>query len=243
MAFHIGRSTLRPSRRPQPPLRYFLYISDAKLDMLYEQIDPALRRRVSAEARVDLKLASLTLKQADEPQATRMAKLRMVEHYIDSHHHVGTTQNPGQSYFRGSMPMQWGWLKDSLTRPRNTAFFKGRDGSDVVVLAGSRRHVLGSEPAAEDTGLWAMSSTPSIIAVIAEHVSDLPDFDEYWSYVADRWPDNHYSTPVQAREQGLRTAAMIHLEGPAQHLEFLAVPLADDVVEIPIRGGMGRYQT
>jgi hypothetical protein len=38
-------------RRRKPPLRYFLYVSDAKLDMLFEQIDPALRRRVGAEAK------------------------------------------------------------------------------------------------------------------------------------------------------------------------------------------------
>jgi len=54
-------------RRRRPPLRYYLYVSNTKLDMLFEQIDPALRRRISAEAKVDLKLASLTLRRADTP--------------------------------------------------------------------------------------------------------------------------------------------------------------------------------
>ncbi|MFE5681708.1 DUF7019 family protein [Streptomyces sp. NPDC056512] len=235
------RPSLRPSRRPQPPLRYFLYVSDVKLDMLYEQIDPAQRRRVSAEVKVDLKLASMTLKQADEPQATRLAKLRMVERYIDTHHHVGTIHAPGQSYFRGSMPMRWGWLWDGMAGPRATAFFKGREGSDVVVLAGSRRHVLGSEPEDPDNArlMWGYSSTPAIMAAIWEHVSALPDFDEYWNSVQRRgFPD--YATPAEAREAGLGVAASVRLRGPAQHLEFLALPLAEDVL---ISDGLGRRET
>jgi hypothetical protein len=75
--------------------------------MLYEQIDPGLRRHLSAEAKVDLKIASVTLRQAERSPAARIAKLRMVEQYIDASHHVGTISSPGQEYFRGSMAMRW----------------------------------------------------------------------------------------------------------------------------------------
>lgn len=89
---------MRMFRRVKAPLRYFLYISDAKLDMLFEQIDPDLRRHLSAEAKVDLKIASLTLRQAERSQAARIAKLRMIEQYIDANHDVGTISSPGQQY-------------------------------------------------------------------------------------------------------------------------------------------------
>ena len=75
-----------------------VHISDAKLDMLFEQIDPDLRRHLSAEAKVDLKIASLTLRQAERSQAARIAKLRMIEQYIDANHDVGTISSPGQQY-------------------------------------------------------------------------------------------------------------------------------------------------
>ena len=45
------------------PLRYYLYISDSKLDMLFEQMnDHGVLKRISAEVKVDLKLVSMTLR-------------------------------------------------------------------------------------------------------------------------------------------------------------------------------------
>ena len=94
--------------RKAAPLRYYLYISDSKLDMLFEQIDPSVLKRISAEVKVDLKLASLTLRGAESSGPTRIVKLRIVERYIDAHHNVGTIQTPGCEYFRGQMDMIWG---------------------------------------------------------------------------------------------------------------------------------------
>jgi hypothetical protein len=221
-------------RRKKQPLRHFLYISDTKLDMLFEQIEPTLRRRISAEAKIDLKLASLTLRQAEHPQATRMAKLRLVERYIDTHHHVGTSLAPGHDYFRGSLPMQWGWLDhgydpDSPTAGRDTVFFRGEDDLHLVILAGSRRHVLGEQPAEENTALFAHSATPNIMAVIAEHISGNPALGQRWRFLRGLDPRAGGSEDVDAAhdppEIGLREAARVRLRGPAQHLEFLAIPI------------------
>ncbi|WP_035700912.1 DUF7019 family protein, partial [Glycomyces tenuis] len=60
-------------RRKRPALRYYLYISDTKLDMLFDQIDPRQRRRLSAEVDVDLKLAGLRLRGADNAAPARTA--------------------------------------------------------------------------------------------------------------------------------------------------------------------------
>lgn len=226
----------RRFRRKRPPLRHFLYISDTKLDMLFEQIDPALRRHISAEVKVDLKLASLTLRQTDVPAAARIAKLQMIERYIDAHHHVGTIATPGHEYFRGSMPMQWGWLTHGYDfdhePPRlglDTVFFRGRQESHVVVLAGSRRHVLGEQPAPEDSKLSAHSATPNIFAVIAEHISGNPGLGQRWRFLRGVDPLTGGSEDVAAAhdppEVGLREAARVRPSGPVQHLEFLALPL------------------
>lgn len=233
----------------KPPLRHFLYISDTKLDMLFEQIDPALRRRISAEAKVDLKLASLTLRHNTPPPTARIAKLRMVERYIDTHHQVGTISAPGHDHFRGSMPMQWGWLShglghDSGTGGLDTVFFRGQTASHVVVLAGSRRHVLGEQPAAEDSRLIAHSATPNIFAVIGEHISGNPQLAEYWRELRELpGPPAGAEDNCAAHdppEVGLRDAAQLKLSGPPQHLEFLALPLVqDERVHIHIDGWPG----
>jgi hypothetical protein len=174
MAWKLSRS------RVNHPLRYFVYVSDAKLETLFDQIPPQLRRRLSAQAKVDLKLASLSIKAAEQPAPTRMAKLKVVERYIDRHQRVGTVQGPGSEYFRGTMPMRWGWLRDPAapyTSPHhgfNVAFFRGERDDHTVVLVGSRRHVLGESPAPPEVD--PISQAPTIERVIAKHVSDLQGF-------------------------------------------------------------------
>lgn len=226
-------------RRAKQPLRHFIYVSDTKLEMLFEQIDPTLRRRIGAEIKIDLKLASLTLSQAEQPQATRMAKLQLVERYIDTHHHVGTSLAPGHDYFRGSLPMQWGWLQhghdpDSPTGGRDTVFFRGEDEAHIVILAGSRRHVLGERPTEEDTALSANSATPNIMAVIAEHISGNPALGHYWSSLR-QLPSGGSENLAAAHdppEIGLREAVRVRLSGPAQNLQFLALPILQGPVEV-----------
>src|ERR1700683_2245150 len=136
----MAMSPLR-SRNAQP-LRYYLYISDTKLEMLFEQIDQSVRKRISAEFKIDLKIASLTLRRADNPGPTRVAKLRIVERFIDAHHDVGTIEEPGREYFRGQMNMQWG----DMAVP--AVCFRGTDaqGSEGVLLVGSKYHVIGEIP-------------------------------------------------------------------------------------------------
>ncbi|GAA2146331.1 hypothetical protein GCM10009760_36030 [Kitasatospora kazusensis] len=213
-----GGPALRVFHRKRKPLRNFIYVSDTKLDNLFEQIDPNLRRRISAEAKIDLKLASVTLGQKSPPQATRMAKLALVEHYIDKNHHVGTCSTPGTGYFRGSIPMQWGWLNPHQgpddDSKRDTVFFRGDSESHSVILAGSRRHVLGERPAKENRDLVAGSAMPNIMAVIRENLA----------------PDPKFGVGRRNDERLLHEAMEIPLGGPAQHLEFLAMAIVQGTV-------------
>jgi hypothetical protein len=214
-------------RKPKPPLRYFLYVSDAKLDMLFEQIDPAQRRRISAEVKVDLKVASMTLRQAEHP-AARTAKLRVVERYIDAHHQVGTLAEPGHEFFRGRLPMQWGWLARGAHPDSSmpVVFFRGRDGADVVSLAGSRSHVLGERP--DGYAVFGFSSAPSIVAAIRASISDLAGVPKH------RWWGEEGDRPISMTiRDHVSQAAWVRLDTPPQLLEFLAVPLGDGEVELP----------
>lgn len=220
-------------RRHRPsPLRYFVYVSDAKLDMLFEQIDPAQRRRLSAEVKVDLKLASLTLRRAEQPAAARMAKLRIVESYIDANHHVGTVAEPGREFFRGRLRMQWGWLGPAGSG-LSAVFFRGRQDREIVALAGSRSHVLGQHPAGDEDKAtigveW--STAPGFFGLFSGHIVDLGG------------PQRHRDIPIEAREFHPSldacmkyVASNLRLPPSRQELEFLAVPL----IEAPVRlGGM-----
>jgi hypothetical protein len=192
-------------RRQADSLRYYLYISDAKLDMLYSQIDSKVLKTLSMEVKVDLKLASATLRKAEDPSPSRMAKLRIVEKFIDEHHSVGTNEDPGAEYFRGRMDMQWGWLASSIV------FFRGSEDSQIVMLAGSRRHVVGESPG---ENAFVGSALPHIITAVKDYISDKSAIEGLPVESAE-WVD-----PLRAKEVRLNT--------PRQKMEFLAIPLAEE---------------
>jgi hypothetical protein len=205
--------------RPLHPqlLRNYLYVSDTKLDMLFDQIPQSALKRISTEVKVDLKLTSVTLRQADNPDPTWAAKLKIVERFIDSHHQVGTIQEPGNEYFRGQMDMQWGWLRD------RAVWFQGNDfgHAQCVALGGSRRHVLGEQPNRDlEYPFEATSLLVGVIKVIYE-AADGIKHDDPDRELPD-WADIIY-------QDGLLGFSGI----PKQRLDFLAIPLAEAQVQIP----------
>jgi hypothetical protein len=216
-----GADSARPDEflehRGTPPLRYYLYISDAKLDMLFDQIPQGALKRISTEVKVDLKVASDTLHQADNPGLTRAAKLKIVEQYIDSHHHVGTIQEPGNEYFRDQMDIQWGWLQD------RAVWFQGNDfeHGQCVALGGSRRHVLGEQPNRDlEYPFEATSLLISVIKVIQEAAAGIKHQDP--GKELPDWAEIIY-------EDGLLGFTGV----PKQRLEFLAIPLAEAQIRVP----------
>jgi hypothetical protein len=202
--------------RHQDGLRYYLYVSDAKLDMLFDQIDDQLRKKISVELKIDLKLASLTLSNADSPEPARMAKLRLVEEYITRNHTVGTIENSSQEWFRGCMDMQWGWLEPfGNDEAAPVVFFKGQEDPHLVMLAGSSRHVIGEPP---DTIAFAGSAAPRIVAAIKAHYPDDA------AIIGLRSQDPAWTRPFLARD-------ILFKDAPRRKMTFLAMPLAEETIK------------
>jgi len=231
----------RRSRNIQP-LRYYLYISDTKIDMLFDQIDQSILKRISAEVKVDLKVASLTLREANSPVPTRDAKLRIVERFIELHHNVGTVGEPGQEYFRGQSNMTWGnltpqgqsrlaWVMSVRRLPpgyyrnfRNyfpAVGFISTDSSgvDAVLLVGSMSHVIGESVSAAYVG----STYPNIMSMLMFLL------DRYQSGEAGSVKDKSPGGPAMLGPvwRYLSQASSKNNPFPAQWLDFLAVPLAE----------------
>ncbi|HTX84184.1 MAG TPA: SAVMC3_10250 family protein [Streptosporangiaceae bacterium] len=201
------------SRKPHP-LHYYLYISDTKLDMLFDQIDKGVLKKISAEVKVDLKLASVTLREADDQGPTRMAKLKVVERYLDANHNVGTVQEPGDEYFRGQMDMQWGFVEPSFGDPG--ALFRGFDPEDstCVVLVGSTYHVLGEGPPRYGASCTALPKVMQLLLNSSDE--ELPDD---WSEFALH--SDYYLSRIV----------------PSQALDFLALPLAEKRIQAQVQEG------
>lgn len=210
-------------QRAGQKLRYYVYISDSKLDMLFEQIDRSILKRVSAEVKVDIKIASITLREADQPGATRIAKLRVVERFLEENHTIGSIQKPGREYFRGKMDMEWGWTGGD----DSGVWFEGNDFNEgqYVGLGGSRYHVLSESPQGR-LRKHANSGTaaPSIIRAL----------EDSGFFLDTRIRNSELSGELPGGWQGyVSRRPYVPRSGhiPPQHLEFLAVPLAETYID------------
>jgi hypothetical protein len=82
-------------------ITYYVYVSDAKVDMLFAQIPRPVKKRIAAELKFDLKVVGLSLKQNPSDE-TRYSKVKFVSEYVDKHLEVGTLDQP-RAYFRGEL--------------------------------------------------------------------------------------------------------------------------------------------
>ncbi|MFF3316170.1 DUF7019 family protein [Streptomyces sp. NPDC003035] len=176
-------------------VRYYLYISDAKVDMLLSQIDASWGRKRVTEFGLDLKVASA--KRSVEAAGTdRVARLERVVRHLEDHADLGDVDDPGQ-YVHGVLPMQWGVLGDG-----DAVYFGGRTERTIVGLGGSTSHLLSTVTAQP---LTENRLSPSLPPVLIEHLA---------SATEDGAPYPGALATVM-RANGV-------LRGPAQTVEFVA---------------------
>src|SRR6266496_4413294 len=124
-------------------VKYYIYLSDAKLDMLYPQIPKSLLKRIASELNISLKLLGAELTagiKGTQSEETRYSKVRIVSKYIEEHLHLGTVDSP-DAYFKGTLPMKWGLLPGDnfYTNASETGvvYFGGFSDQTIVGLGGT----------------------------------------------------------------------------------------------------------
>lgn len=202
-------------------MRYYLYISDSKVDMLFAQIPSKLRDKIAFELRVDIKVVSVSLK--DRPNdETRYSKLEVVEKYIGDNLTVGSVDEP-EEFFTGLLPVRW--------RPgENLVYFTGTTKRTFLGLGGSSHHVLGSAPTPE-SGVRLASVLPYMRSVIQK------DVDESLKGMLSpqlEGRDNYLGAFLKLSEI-LESMTM-----PEQRVRFLAKRLLDEPFPINYRSTSGK---
>lgn len=188
--------------------KYYLYVSDAKVDMIYGQIPRPFLDRVSGELKVDLKLLSVSLKQSEYPE-TRYSKLDVVCQYIDNCFEVGDIDSP-KPYFRGRTMVRWG----PYGNDDRLVFFCGATPNTVFGLGGSGQYVIG---ATGTSAIHSHSATPFLHAVLCEElkIARHEGLEASGISMEDIKPT--------ALEATYLTAQIF--DGPEQEVEFLAKKL------------------
>lgn len=117
-------------------MKTYVYISDRKVDMYYDQIPhPILERlKLKLSAKFFGVEGAVSI---DGKTESRLGRLRAVERYIEDKNLIGDVEGP-KSFFRGRMQMGWGTLPEI----DGTVVFAGRTTTTNVVLCGSLKHLV-----------------------------------------------------------------------------------------------------
>lgn len=198
------------------PLKYYVYISDTKVEQLYAQIPPSLRKGIATELSVDVKPWGVGIGASikkEQDLETRYSKLKGVVRYLEKHmsDDIGWIDAP-RAYFKGSLPMFWAPLP---TRDNTkVVYFGGSTGQTLLGLGGSAYHVIGKKG---DASIGEPSSDlPSLVAVLTKELQLQPHSSNL-DYFYD---EDAALNAIEVMAQNVR--------GTAQNLEFLAKKLVYD---------------
>lgn len=208
---------MRPSLKLTSDIRWLLYQSAPKIEMLYGQFASKSRKKVSAS--VSVGPVSTSIGRETEPP-TIDEKLDRVVKELSERGLVGTLDEPGE-YIKGIMPMRWGLFNDLGSRPEGEApfvYFAGFDSAVplTVGLGGSTMNVVGHQGA---SSTYSRSSTREIVRWLTSGIKDgTPPEPMPWWDEDDRHGEEYHVFSAM-------TIALHYLRPPTQNLEFLAKTL------------------
>jgi len=142
-------------------MKYYIYISDAKVDMLFPQVPHDIKKKVATEWKMDLKVLSASRKTETETDDNRIARLETVVDFIRQYGNVGSVDEPDQ-YIEDTLTMRWGPYGSSQNPP---VFFSGQTEGTLFGLGGSMQHLIGSGNQGTPL-LITQSSLPILITLL-----------------------------------------------------------------------------
>lgn len=200
-------------------MKYYLYISDSKVDMLLPQIPRQAKQKIATELKIDIKIFGASRKTERTTEEDRISRLQAVAEYISNNEDVGTPDQPAE-YFSGTLPMRWGPFGleeqgNSRADDSPIVYFSGSTEQTLVGLGGSAKHVIGNTGGSNPHD-WGGSSGPVLLQLLMNVTgTKVQHLESHFRINVDRFDNLHIL--------GLRMEATFGMmEGPEQRLEFLA---------------------
>jgi hypothetical protein len=135
-------------------MKFYVYISDIKVDMLLPQIADKAKQKIATEFKLDLKVLTASRRSETEESNDRVTRLEAVSTFIREYGNVGSLKNP-DVYIYDSM-----YLSMAISHKINFVYFGGfasyqgdnereldsyYDINETVIgLGGSAEHVIGN---------------------------------------------------------------------------------------------------
>jgi hypothetical protein len=211
-------------------MKYYLYVSDAKVDMLFPQVPHEVKKKVATEWKLDLKVLGMSRRTEVDTEDTRFARLDAVVAFVREFGSVGSADEP-LDYVSDTLEMRWGYLGGFGGKEMPLVYFGGQTDRTVVGLGGSARHVIGN------VGLSTPYSHSAMPFLTTTLVKDLGlGLEEVHTHYNLADPGHGYDalTRRSKRTEGKFRdvdekfvfeavfAASVEMKGPAQTVEFLA---------------------
>jgi hypothetical protein len=214
----------------QTMLKYYVYISATKVEMLYSQIPADFLKGAEAELKVNLGVISTSVKGRGPEEAKELsARVAAVGSYIRDHDEVGTVENP-KSWIEGIASMRWGCVREYAS---DIAFFGGKLGTRTLALLGSSESLIG-EPKVSEANHASFYYTMRFFNAMLANRRFKEERD--WRFEnAEKPPYNSYAKSVDI--------AYGALAGTEANLEFLALVLHQEeklVVATPLFVALAR---
>jgi hypothetical protein len=122
-------------------MKYYIYISDAKVDMLFPQVPHDIKKKVALEFKMDLKLLSASRRTETESENNRIAGLETVADFIREYGNIGTVDKHNE-YIGGFLQMRWDPFRYGVEE-MSVIYFGGETEWTFVGLGCSIHHVTG----------------------------------------------------------------------------------------------------
>ncbi len=181
-------------------MRYYVYISETKVEMLYSQIPEKLLESIAGKLTIDLKLIKTEFSETPK-EKTLHSKIEIIENYIANHGLLGDSNKPNE-YIKGKDYFRWGPYTSGLV-------YFGSKKNVIIGLAGSEKHVIGSPG---DSPTYSHSATPYLIAALNDQIKSL------------RGANDDTETP-ESKALSAVELATAQMTGLKQNMEYLAKTL------------------
>lgn len=204
-------------------MRYYEYISDAKVDMLLPQVPKRVKRKIAADFNIDLGVLKIGWKTERLDNDTRVSRLQVVEQYLRDNEPIASIADPKTPWIAGQLPMRWGFFPQE-----ELVFFMGRQDSTYIALGGSAHHMLSRPGALLDSGTEAFpgSIAPSLLAFIRREIESIHSaLEREGTSIASvsRTIDSLHRAPAMEEETLHHIAQLIEVQRSHAHrFEFLA---------------------
>ena len=188
-------------------MKFYIYVSDSKVDMLLAQIPHEAQQTLATEFKVDLKIFSAIRKSQEEVEENRFTRLEVVTTFIREFGNIGTIDEPND-FIEGNLEMQWGpYTSSNDNNP--PVYFGCTTEQTIFGMGGSMKHLIGS---GGESRPHSHSITPVLVKYLEQEL-----------HGANLEAEND-----QQRRNGIDWSlcavelATTQMKGPKQPLEFMA---------------------